>query len=99
MRRFAELLSVFAFLCVLRVLSAGISSGEDMKPELLALTPFYAPALAALEREYVLHKLWEARDPDALIKQVAPNIRGLVTTGLKGCKREHLDALSKLEII
>ena len=38
-----------------------------MKPELLSLTPFYPPTLAALERDYVLHKFWEARDPQALL--------------------------------
>ena len=70
-----------------------------MKPELLALTPFYPPTLAALERDYVLHKLWEARDPQGLLAQVAPNVRGMVTTGLKGCKREDIDALPKLEVI
>jgi hydroxypyruvate reductase len=70
-----------------------------MKPELLALTPFYAPTLAALERDYVLHKLWDAGDPDAFIRQVAPNVRGVVTTGLRGCKQEHIAALPKLEVI
>ena len=70
-----------------------------MKPELLALTPFYQPTLAALERDYVLHKLWEAPEPRALLAQVAPNVRGMVTTGLKGCKREDLDILPKLEVI
>jgi lactate dehydrogenase-like 2-hydroxyacid dehydrogenase len=70
-----------------------------MKPELVALTSFYGPALVALERDYVLHKLWEAKDPAAMLNEIAPNVRGLVTTGLKGCKREHLDALPKLEVI
>jgi lactate dehydrogenase-like 2-hydroxyacid dehydrogenase len=70
-----------------------------MKPELLALTPFYPPTLAALERDYVVHKLWEARDPDALIRQLSANVRGIVTTGLVGCKRAHIDALPKLEVI
>src|SRR3954464_4173998 len=68
-----------------------------MKPELLALTPFYAPTLAALERDYVVHKLWDAGDGDAFIRQVAPNVRGVVTTGLRGCRQEHIDALPKLE--
>ena len=70
-----------------------------MKPELLALTPFYKPTLEALDREYVVHKLWEARDPQALLRQVAPMVRGVVTTGLKGCTREQIDALPKLEVI
>lgn len=70
-----------------------------MKPELLALTPFYAPAIAALERDYVLHKLWEAGDPQALQGKVARNVRGVVTTGLRGCTQEQIDGFPKLEII
>ncbi len=70
-----------------------------MKPELLALTPFYPPTLAALGRDYMLHKLWEARDPQALIAQVAPAIRGVVTTGLRGCTAEQIEGLPKLEVI
>ena len=70
-----------------------------MKPELLALTPFYPPTLAALERDYVVHKLWAAREPDAFIRHVAATVRGVVTTGLKGCQRAHIDALPKLEVI
>lgn len=70
-----------------------------MKPEILVLTPIYAPALAELEREYTVHKLWTARDPDAYIKQVSERVRGMVTTGLAGFSRHHLEALPKLEII
>ncbi len=70
-----------------------------MKPELLALTPFYKPTLEALDRDYVVHKVWETRDPQAMLVQAAPNVRGVVTTGLKGCKREDIDALPKLEVI
>ncbi len=63
------------------------------------MTKFYAPTMEALDRDYVVHKLWEARDPAALIKQVAANVRGIVTTGLLGCKRAHIDALPKVEVI
>ncbi|MDB5811513.1 MAG: hypothetical protein JWN94_3635 [Betaproteobacteria bacterium] len=70
-----------------------------MKPELVALTSFYGPTLAALERDYVLHKLWEAKDPPAMLNRIAPNVRGAVTTGLAGYSRKHLEALPKLEIV
>jgi lactate dehydrogenase-like 2-hydroxyacid dehydrogenase len=70
-----------------------------VKPEILVLTPVYAPALAALERDYTVRKLWEARDPAAFLKEVAPGVRGVVTTGLVGCDRAHIEALPKLEII
>src|SRR3954469_24392392 len=70
-----------------------------MKPELVALTKFYGPTLAVLEREYVLHKLWEAKDPAAMLDKIAPTVRGAVTTGLVGYSRKHLEALPKLEIV
>ena len=37
-----------------------------MKPEILVLFPIYAPTLAELEREFTVHKLWTAKEPDAL---------------------------------
>ena len=52
-----------------------------------------------LEREYTVHNLWSAREPDALLKQVAGSVRGAVTTGLVGFDRARMEALPKLEII
>jgi lactate dehydrogenase-like 2-hydroxyacid dehydrogenase len=69
------------------------------KPEILVITPVYAPTLAVLEREFVVHKLWEASDADAYIKTVSANVRGVVTTGLVGCGRRYIEALPQLEII
>jgi lactate dehydrogenase-like 2-hydroxyacid dehydrogenase len=70
-----------------------------MKPEILALAPLYAPTLAELEREYTVHKLWAAPDPDVLMKQVAGNVRVAVTTGLVAFTRRHVEALPRLELI
>ena len=70
-----------------------------MKPEILVIKQIYAPALAELEREYTLHKLWTARDPDAFTKEVSGRVRGVVTTGLAGLSRSHIEAFPKLEII
>lgn len=70
-----------------------------MKPEILVLTPIYAPALAALEREFAVHKLWTADDPDAFIREIAARVRGMVTTGPAGFGSHHLEALPRLEII
>jgi lactate dehydrogenase-like 2-hydroxyacid dehydrogenase len=70
-----------------------------VKPEILVLVPIYAPTLAALEREYSVHKLWTARDPDALVKDVSGRVRGAVTTGLAGVSRGQIEALPRLEII
>ena len=70
-----------------------------MKPEILALVPIYAPTLAELEREYTVHKLWTAQDPDALMRQVADRVSVVVTTGLAGYNRRHVEALPKLKLI
>jgi lactate dehydrogenase-like 2-hydroxyacid dehydrogenase len=70
-----------------------------MKPEILVLVPIYAPTLAALEREYTVHKLWSARDPDALVKEVSGRVRGVVTTGSTGMSSSLVEALPRLEII
>ena len=70
-----------------------------MKPEMLVLLPIFAPTLAALEQQYVVHKLWAAPDKDAFLKKVAPRIRAVVTTGLVGCDVATMQALPKLEII
>jgi len=70
-----------------------------MKPEILVLVPIYAPTLAALEREYTVHKLWSARDPDALVKEVSGRVRGAVTTGASGMSSGLVEALPRLEIV
>ena len=70
-----------------------------MKPEILVLLPLYAPTLAALESCYVVHRLWSAPDRDAFLRDVAPRVRAVVTTGLAGCDGTIIQALPKLEIV
>lgn len=70
-----------------------------MRPELLVVTPIYPPTLAALEREYTLHKLWQAPDQDALVAEVAERVRGVVTVGSIGLAPGRIESLPRLEII
>ncbi|MCC7487246.1 MAG: 2-hydroxyacid dehydrogenase [Burkholderiales bacterium] len=70
-----------------------------MKPGILVVARIFPPTLAELERDYAVHNYWEAADKDALVKKVACNVRGLVTTGLMGCDRARMEALPGLEII
>jgi hydroxypyruvate reductase len=70
-----------------------------MKPEILLTRAIYAPAMAVLDREYTVHRLWTATDPDAFVRHVGANIRGVVTTTLTGLQPAHMEALPKLEII
>jgi hydroxypyruvate reductase len=70
-----------------------------MKAEILVLVPIYAPTLAALEREYTVHKLWTATDSGAYLRNECARVRGVVTTGPAGCGRDIIDALPGLEIV
>jgi lactate dehydrogenase-like 2-hydroxyacid dehydrogenase len=70
-----------------------------MTPEILVLKPIYAPTLAALERDYIVHKPWTAPDPAAYMRNAGANVRALVTTSATGFTRTHLEALPKLEIV
>ena len=70
-----------------------------MKPEIAVITSLYAPTLAQLEREYVVHELWSAADRDAVIRNIAPRVRALVTTGFVGFKRADLDPFPQLELV
>jgi hydroxypyruvate reductase len=74
-------------------------TGKGMKPEILVLTPIYEPTLAELQREFTVHTLWTARDPHAFMKEVAGGVRAVVTTGIFGFTRFHVEALSELEIV
>src|SRR5512134_674696 len=72
---------------------------EAMKAQVLVLVPIYAPTLAELEREFTVHRLWTARDANALVKEVSGNVRAVVTSGSSGIAAELIEALPKLEII
>ncbi|HEX2826754.1 MAG TPA: 2-hydroxyacid dehydrogenase [Burkholderiales bacterium] len=63
------------------------------KPEILVLKPIYAPTMAALERDYVVHKGWEPARSDSRA------VRALVTTTATGFTREDAKACPALEIV
>lgn len=52
-----------------------------------------------LDGSYTVHKLWEAKDKAALLKEIGPQIRGMATSGGAGASRDLIEALPKLEII
>jgi hydroxypyruvate reductase len=67
--------------------------------EILSVGPFYPPSFASMERDFSVHKLWQAKDRDAMIAEVGGRIRGIQTTGNHGADAKLMDALPKLEII
>lgn len=66
----------------------------------LLVVAFMPPFLVAdLEKEYVLHDLFHAEDPEALLAEVGPRIRGIVAGGMKGPDAPLINRLENLEII
>lgn len=71
-----------------------------MKPEIL-LVGNLLPLLDMLEQHFMVHRLWEAADRDAFLREVGPRVRALATSGnpVFGASRELLEQLPALEMI
>jgi lactate dehydrogenase-like 2-hydroxyacid dehydrogenase len=74
-------------------------SDDVNKPEILITRQIYFPLQQALEREYTVHKVWDAPDRQAFIEAVGPRLRGVVTTVVDGVSAREIDAMPKVEII
>jgi hydroxypyruvate reductase len=70
-----------------------------MPIEVLLTQRFMADTEAALEKSYLVHRLYQARDRQAFVAGVAPAVRGVVTGGSFGVPGSIMDALPALEII
>ena len=63
------------------------------KPELILMLPIYAPVVAELEREFTVHKLRTASDPEAFMREISGRVRGAGTSGLVGFDRSRVDEI------
>jgi len=70
-----------------------------MKPDIIVTTKIYAPTQQRLDQEFTCHKLHEAADRAAFLKQHSRSVRALATFGAGGADGALMDALPKLEII
>jgi len=70
-----------------------------MKADIVLTTRIFPPTQAILEKEFICHKLYEATDRSAFLKQLAPKVRALATFGAAGADAKLMDALPKLELI
>jgi hydroxypyruvate reductase len=70
-----------------------------MNPEIVLLRAIYEPAMAALQREFVLHKAYTAADPLAYLREHCGNARAAITTTTTEVTRSHFEALPKLELL
>jgi lactate dehydrogenase-like 2-hydroxyacid dehydrogenase len=70
-----------------------------MKVEILSVANMGGFPFDRLEREFAVHKLWQAGDQAKLLADVAPRIRGIQATGSAVVDAAMIDRLPKLEII
>jgi lactate dehydrogenase-like 2-hydroxyacid dehydrogenase len=70
-----------------------------MRPEILQVAAIYGPSQARLEADYTVHRLWQAPDRDAFVRDVAPRVEVLVTTGGAGAQRALIERLPRLGLI
>src|SRR5690242_18016108 len=55
--------------------------------------------MAALERDFVLHRPWESAEPATYVRRACGNVRAAVTGTTIGFSRADFEALPKLEIL
>lgn len=67
--------------------------------EVVALIDFPEVTDKRLRENFTVHNLYEADDADAMLRQLAPTVRGVATMGQIGCSAEIMAALPNLEII
>jgi len=70
-----------------------------VKPDVILVSRVYPRTQEILEKEFSVHKLYEAADRDAFLGAAAPRVRALATFGPAGADGKLMDALPKLEII
>ncbi|MEQ8193118.1 MAG: NAD(P)-dependent oxidoreductase, partial [Rhodospirillales bacterium] len=70
-----------------------------MKPDVLIAVKLPPDTIALLEEHFTCHKLFDAEDRDAFLKDAGGKCRAMATNGLNGYKRDLVDALPKLEMI
>jgi hydroxypyruvate reductase len=70
-----------------------------VKPDILIVGPLYPPTQARVEELFTAHRLWEAADRQALLREVADRARGIAVYALHPCPAAIIEALPRLEII
>jgi hydroxypyruvate reductase len=68
-----------------------------MRPEIVVARPLMRRIVEGLERDFVVHRLDTAEDPEALIAEIALRVRGMAT--YSWAPAELIDAFPKLEMI
>lgn len=70
-----------------------------MKIEIVVAPRLYQPVMARLESEFIVHSLWEAKDPVAFLAPLADRVRGFASFTGYPVRAALIAALPKIEII
>lgn len=70
-----------------------------MTVEILQIGPLAGPVERKLNAAFAVHRLWEAADPDVLFERIGASVRGVATSGERGCSRAVMERLPALEVI
>ena len=65
--------------------------------DILMPKPVLKSVEEALERDFTVHRLWQAGDPDTYLREVGPKVRGIAT--FHGASAGLMDACPNLEIV
>jgi hydroxypyruvate reductase len=71
---------------------------DSSRPEIALVGAQRPEALAELERRFVVHRVYEAPDPLAALRELGPRVRGVASHGMAGLSRAQMEALPNLEI-
>ena len=69
------------------------------KPDCLLMSPINDHLQGRLNEIATVHRYWEAGDGEAMLEQLAPTVRSVVTGGGTGCPAEVIRALPNLDLI
>ena len=72
---------------------------DTPKQEVVIVTPIYAPTMETLDRLFIMHRLWEAKDRQSWFASLAERVHAIVSSGHAGADAAMMDALPKTEII
>lgn len=70
-----------------------------MTTDILMIGPMMPHVMTALEEAYTVHRMWEANDAAALVREIGGQIQGIATDGHRGASADLMGQLPNLEIV
>ncbi|MCC0025152.1 MAG: 2-hydroxyacid dehydrogenase [Hyphomicrobiaceae bacterium] len=70
-----------------------------VKPHILQLGPYPEWDETPLKAAFQVHRLFDASEPQVMLEEIGPSIRGIATRGELGADRKIIEACPNLEIV